>query len=111
LEQKAGKPLVLYRNFQYLSDAVQYITEGTDEDEDDDDDKDDDVLLIELKRDVGRKKFEAVHAKMPTDSDEDRDDDDDNNEEEDHLTTTAKRKMATTRWTSMNVLLTTTIGT
>jgi hypothetical protein len=82
LEQKAGKPLVLYRNFQYLSDAVQYITEGTDEDEDDDDDKDDDVLLIELKRDVGRKKFEAVHAKMPTDSDEDRDDDDDNEEED-----------------------------
>jgi hypothetical protein len=87
----------VYQKFKYLSDAVkfitdEYITDGTDEDDeedddDDDDDEDDDVLLIELKQhDVGRKKFESVHAKMPTDSDEE---DDDELEEDDHLTTTA----------------------
>jgi hypothetical protein len=96
LVPKAGEPLVVYQKFKYLSDAVkfitdEYISDGTDEDDkedddDDDDDEDDDVLLIELKEhDVGRKKFAAVHSKMPTDIDEE---DDDELEEDDHLTTT-----------------------
>ena len=96
LVQKAGEPLVVYQKFKYLLDAVkfitdEYISDGTDEDDkedddDDDDDEDDDVLLIELKEhDVGRKKFAAVHSKMPTDIDEE---DDDELEEDDHLTTT-----------------------